>query len=124
MVQNILSSRTTLFGQSSYHIEPSPLSEEAIDAKVDNVPGDDDTFNAVITHVMEGFPEQFIPSPNVVADRVEGNIGGFADTTGSNVVSAIFHLIMWNLIVARVDDDILEGVDVKSSNIVGDDGLA
>ncbi|XP_022852925.1 protein FAR1-RELATED SEQUENCE 5-like [Olea europaea var. sylvestris] len=91
-----------------YHIEPSPLSEEAIDGKVDNVPGDDDTFNAVINHVMEGLVEQFISSPNVVADQVEGNIGGFVDTTGSN----------------GVDDDILEGVDVKSSNIVGDDSLA
>ncbi|CAA2957630.1 Hypothetical predicted protein, partial [Olea europaea subsp. europaea] len=55
-----------------------------IDAKVDNVLGDDDTFNAVITHVMEGLAEQFISSPNEVADRVEGNISGFADTTGSN----------------------------------------
>ncbi|CAA2961706.1 probable metal-nicotianamine transporter YSL7 [Olea europaea subsp. europaea] len=114
----------------------SQLPVEATHATVNPIPGDDDTFsadntfNAVITHVMEGLAEQFFSFPDVVAGRVEDEIGGVADTTGSNENDryieggSVLDNMLAEITDHGVDDDILERVDVKSSNTVGDDGLA
>ncbi|CAA2960921.1 probable metal-nicotianamine transporter YSL7 [Olea europaea subsp. europaea] len=79
---------------------------------------------------MEGLAEQFFSFSDVVASRVEDEIGGVADTTGSNENDryieggSVSDNMLAEITDHGVDDDILEGVDVKSSNIVGDDGLA